>query len=56
MNVPVSRGCLKHNKASRRERKREKVRVGPGLRVCEAGYERQEDVESCALDGEVYVH
>ena len=49
-------GCLKHNMASRREKKkREKVRVGPGLKECEAGYMRQTIVESCALDGEGYM-
>ena len=30
MDVPVG-GCLKRNMSLRRERKREKVRVGPGL-------------------------
>ena len=30
---------MKQNMASRGERKRDKVRVGPGLRECEARYE-----------------
>ena len=46
-------GCLKQSMVSRIERKREKVRVGPRLRECEAGY-RQTIVGSCALDGEGY--
>ena len=37
MNVSVG-GCLKQNMASRREKKRVKVKVGPGLRECEIGY------------------
>ena len=35
----VRRGCCKKNTAFRRERKREKVAVGPGSRECNAGYE-----------------
>ena len=38
MNVSVG-GCLKHNMASRRGKKKKKVSVGPGLKKCEAGYE-----------------
>ena len=38
MNVSVGE-CLKQNMASRRERKRAKLRVGPGLGECEARYE-----------------
>ena len=38
MHVSVG-GCLKQNMASRRQRMREKVEVGPGLRESEAGYE-----------------
>ena len=43
--VVLSRGragpgvvCLNQSTASRREKKRGEVRVGPGLRECEAGY------------------
>ena len=32
-------GCLKQNKASRRQIKRGEVAVGPGPRECTAGYE-----------------
>ena len=38
MHVSVG-GCLKQNMASRRQRKREKVTVGPGSRECKAIYE-----------------
>ena len=38
MDVSVG-GCLKHNMASRREKRERKVGVGPGLRENEAGYE-----------------
>ena len=37
INVSVG-GLMKQNMASRRERRREKVRAGPGLGECEAGY------------------
>ena len=32
-------GCLKQNMVSRRQRKREKLAVGPGSRECKAGHE-----------------
>ena len=38
MGVSVG-GCLKQNMVFRRQRKREKVVVGPGSRECIAGYE-----------------
>ena len=38
-NMSASRWCYKQNTAFRRERKREKVTVGPGSRVCKVGYE-----------------
>ena len=44
MHVPVG-GCLNQKMASRRERKKAKVSVGPGLRECEAGYETNSCVE-----------
>ena len=37
MGVPS--GCYKQNLANTRRRKRAKVRIGPGLRECEVGYE-----------------
>ena len=54
MNVSVG-GCLKQNMASRRERKREKVRVGPGLRECEAGY-KTNNCRELRVSGEGYMH
>ena len=38
MDVSVG-GCCKQNTAFIRERKREKLAVGPGPRECKAGYE-----------------
>ena len=38
MGVSV-RGCLKHNMVSRRQKKREKVAVGPGPSECKTGRE-----------------
>ena len=38
MGVSVG-GCFKQNVVFRRERKREKVAVGPGSEECKAGYE-----------------
>ena len=38
MDVAVG-GCLKQNMASRGQRKRGKVAVGPGSGECKAGYE-----------------
>ena len=38
MGVSVG-GCMKQNMASRRERKRAKLRSESGLRECKAGYE-----------------
>ena len=47
MNVSVvSRGMLETEHClQEREKEREKVRVGPGLRECEAGYETNNCVE-----------
>ena len=39
MDVSIG-GCLKQNMVFRRQRKREKVVVGPGSKECIAGYER----------------
>ena len=44
---------MKQNLAFKRRRKRGKVRIGPGLRDCEAGY-KTIIVVSCALYGEGY--
>ena len=54
MGVSVGR-CLKQNMASRRQRKREKMIVGPGPRECKLNMS-QAVVERCALDGEGYAH
>ena len=51
MGVSVG-GCLNHNVASRRERKKEKVRAGPALRQSGAG---QTLLWIYALDGEGYM-
>ena len=44
-------GCLKQGIVFRRERKREKLMVGPGSKDCITGYEGKL-VENCALDGD----
>ena len=46
MNVPVGK-CLNQSMVFRRQRKREKVAVGPGSREYKAGYETR-IVDSCA--------
>ena len=51
----VSGGCCKQNMVFIRQRKREKVTVGPGSKECNLDM-RQATLESCALDGEGYVH
>ena len=49
-------GCLKQNMASRRERKREKWRLGQDQENEKLDDTKHAIVESCVLDGEGYVH
>ena len=41
-------GCFKQNRVFRRQRKREKMVVGPGSADCKAGYETNDCGELCA--------